>query len=206
MNHRTEQENSVALPGLFGRGAHGFIIITILLCMTCLFAACSAASDFPAADTVISTELPSVAEDPEKETAAQKLFSFHTTDLDGNPVDESVFDKYDLVMLNFWAYWCPPCIQEIPELEKLHQEYPNVLLLGVIVDDSDMEETRAILENAGATYPVLFPEGDLATLAAKCEYVPTTFFLKPNGMLAGEPVIGSSDYNGWKKTLEGLLH
>jgi len=141
----------------------------------------------------------------EPEPAAEKQFRFSTTDLDGNAVDESIFDGYDLIMLNFWAYWCGPCVREMPELEKLHQAYPNVLLLGVIVDDSDMDETRAIVENAGVTYPVLYPEGDLAKLAQNCQYIPTTFFLKPNGMLIDQPTVGSNDLSGWTRTVEGYL-
>ena len=99
---------------------------------------------------------PAAVEETEAEQAEQKrAFSFTTTDLYGNPADDSLFDQYDLIMLNFWAYWCQPCIREIPELEQLHQAFPNVLLLGVIVDDSDMDATLDILENAGVTYPVL---------------------------------------------------
>lgn len=178
-----------------------FRLCALAVALSLLLVACARTTDLPA-----ETEDTGSAEAAAtQETAQQKLFSFRTTDLDGNPVDESVFEDYDLVMLNFWAYWCQPCVMEIPELEKLHQEYPNVLLLGVIVDDSDMDQTNTILENAGVTYPVLYPEGDLATLAEKCQYIPTTFFLKPNGMLIGEPVIGSNDYDGWKKTVEGLL-
>lgn len=176
-----------------------------VLCMTALLFACAKSATLPAEAEGTGKTESAATEKPEQETAQQKLFSFRTTDLNGNPVDESAFEGYDLIMLNFWAYWCQPCVMEIPELEKLHQGYPNVLLLGVIVDDSDMDQTNAILKSAGATYPVLYPEGDLATLAAKCQYIPTTFFLKPNGILIGEPVIGSNDYDGWKKTVEGLL-
>ena len=214
--------SSLSVKGLLRE----FTLLIILCVLACIFAACSAPSDSDVAETNAETQTIPIettaasdpdgkkteteiqntpSETPAPEKTEQNRFSFHTTDLDGTPVDESIFEGYDLVMLNFWAYWCPPCVQEIPELEKLHQAYPKVLLLGVIVDDSDMQETFAILENAGATYRVLYPEGDLAALAENCQYIPTTFFLKPNGMLIGEPVIGSNDYDGWSSTVEGLL-
>ncbi len=204
MRNSAGEQNSRALPGRFGRGALRLFILSLLLCMTGILAACSiaVASDGKSKEETNQTSAP---EESVSEEATQKLFSFRTTDLDGNPVDESIFEEYDLIMLNFWAYWCSPCVQEMPELEKLHRDYPNVLLLGVIVDDSDMEKTLSIMKDTGITYLVLYPDGDLAKLAAKCQYIPTTFFLRPNGMLIGEPVIGSNDYNGWKKKVEGLL-
>lgn len=205
MKNSAELQTSRALPGRSGRGALKLFIRPLMLCFAGILAACCSPVSVPSGNSgnvVIQTSAP---EDTAPEEAAQKLFSFRTTDLDGNPVDESIFEGYDLVMLNFWAYWCSPCVQEMPELEKIHREYPNLLLLGVIVDDSNMQETRSILEKTGVTYPVLYPEGDLAKLADNCQYIPATFFLRPNGMLIGEPAVGGKDYSGWKKTVEGLL-
>ena len=141
---------------------------------------------------------------PESEEQSRN-FTFSTTDVYENAIDDSIFDQYDLIMLNFWAYWCQPCVREIPELEQLHQSYPNVLLLGVIVDDTDMDATLSILENANVSYPVVFPAGDLEKLARNCQYIPTTFFLKPNGLILGEPQVGSNDLDGWTKIVEGNL-
>ncbi len=209
MNNSAELQTSRALPGRSGREALRLFIRLLMLCLAGILAACSPASALSgnSGNAVIQTSAPETTapETSAPEEAAQKLFSFRTTDLDGNPVDESIFEGYDLVMLNFWAYWCSPCVQEMPELEKIHREYPNLLLLGVIVDDSNMQETRSILETTGVTYPVLYPEGDLAKLADNCQYIPATFFLRPNGMLIGEPAVGGKDYSGWKKTVEGLL-
>ncbi len=206
MNNSAELQTSRALPGRSGRGALRLFIRPLILCLVGIFAACSPASaSLSSENNGNAVTQTSVPETSAPEETAQKLFSFRTTDLDGNPVDESIFEGYDLVMLNFWAYWCSPCVQEMPELEKIHREYPNLLLLGVIVDDSNMQETRSILETTGVTYPVLYPEGDLAKLADNCQYIPATFFLRPNGMLIGEPAVGGKDYSGWKKTVEGLL-
>ncbi len=151
--------------------------------------------------TPAATE-PEAAQEPETAAAA---FRFSTTDLDGNPVDESVFQGYDLVMINFWAYWCGPCVAEMPELEQLHQAYPNVLLLGVIIDETDMDETRSLIAQTGVTYPVLYAKGDLAQLAQDMQYVPTTYFLSPDGTILGEPAVGSNDLSGWTEIVEGYL-
>ena len=159
----------------------------------------------PAA-TVPQAEPEATAETMTEATAAvERTFHFKTTDLDGNAFSEDAFEDYDLVMLNFWAYWCPPCRAEMPDLEKLHQAYPNILLLGVIVDDSDMDETRAVIENTGVTYPVLYPKGDLLLIANRAQYIPTTVFLDANGNTLGEPVVGGHSYDDWKAIVEALL-
>ncbi len=178
-------------------------LLTVLLLLGCALK--TPDEQATATEPVIEATPAAATDEPGTESVREKQFHFSTTDLDGNAVDESIFDGYDLVMLNFWAYWCGPCVREMPELEQLHQAYPNVLLLGVIVDESDMDETRAIIKNAGVTYPVLYPEGDLAKLAQNCQYIPTTFFLKPNGMLIDQPTVGSNDLAGWTRMVEGYL-
>jgi Thiol-disulfide isomerase and thioredoxins len=178
--------------------------LCMLLCISCTFMKPSADSDIPSeTESPFSSELNPAGEKTESEET--RLFRFETTDLEGNPLDETIFDGYDLVMLNFWAYWCGPCVREIPELEQLHQLYPKLLLLGVIVDESDMEATADILKDAGATYQVVYPRGDLKNLADNCQYIPTTFFLKPNGMLLNKVIVGSNDLSQWQAIVEENL-
>lgn len=159
-----------------------------------------------------ATEAPVTAAPAAEVTAAPDEalavnFRFSTRDLDGNDVDESIFSGYDLVMINFWAYWCGPCIGELPELERIHETYPNVLLLGVMVDLDDPAASRAAIEGAGVTYPILdLTDGDLMMLASASPYIPMTFFLSPDGaVLSDEPYIGSRDYASWAAIVEQYL-
>ena len=186
----------------------------LLLLVLCLFLiACKASSEQPApsqpqevgsspAETAKISDEPAQA--PAQKTARDN-FPFSTTDLDGNPFNQDLFAEYDLVMLNFWAYWCGPCIAELPELEQLHQAYPNLLLLGVSVDNSDPDLVRSAAEDAGITYPVLYPAGGLAYLSDKCQYIPTTYFLTPAGEILAEPIVGSNDYDTWAALVESYL-
>ena len=178
-------------------------LLLILLALLLFGCAAKNAPAAPAETEPAATAAPEAV--PSDAPAAERAFHFKTTDLDGNTFSEASFDGYDLVMVNFWAYWCPPCRAEMPDLEQLHQAYPNVLLLGVIVDDSDMDETRAVIESTGVTYPVLYPKGDLLRLAAACQYIPTTYFISPDGAILGDPVVGAQDLDGWTATVEALL-
>ena len=154
-----------------------------------------------------ATEAPAAASVDAPDEAQAIHFRFSTKDLDGNGVDESIFTGYDLIMINFWAYWCGPCIGELPELERIHEAYPNVLLLGVMVDLSDPAASRAAIEDAGVTYPILdLSDDDLLTLANASPYIPMTFFLAPDGtVLSTEPYIGSRDYASWAAIVEQYL-
>ena len=60
---------------------------------------------------------------------------FSTTDMDGNKVTNDTFADYDLTVVNFWATYCNPCIDELPELAEWKKELPdNVNLIGLLVD------------------------------------------------------------------------
>ncbi|MFR3500045.1 MAG: TlpA disulfide reductase family protein, partial [Paraclostridium bifermentans] len=52
------------------------------------------------------------------------LSGFKTTDLNGNKVTSDLFSKNKLTMVNIWATWCGPCIDEMPEISKLYNELP----------------------------------------------------------------------------------
>ena len=68
--------------------------------------------------------------------AAGLLSSFSTTDLEGNAVDQSILEDYDLTMVNVWATYCTPCLQEMPDLGELASEYEDkgVQILGLVSD------------------------------------------------------------------------
>lgn len=77
------------------------------------------------------------------------------TTLDGQPITVETF-RGELVVLNFWATWCPPCLREIPELVRLHEELSDrgVVIVGVAAQSGKVE---AVQEFAGAhamSYPV----------------------------------------------------
>ena len=186
-------------------------VLIPLLCL--LLIACSASSNETVVNTALpeetalpeSTETADAAEQGSAQTAAKNNFPFSTTDLDGNPFDQDCFQDYDLIMLNFFTYWCGPCIGEFPELEQIHQNYPNVLLLGITIDNDDMSQVRAAVDSGGITYPVLLPAGGLLYLGNQCQYIPTTYFLSPEGEILGDPIVGSNDYNGWSQVIESYL-
>lgn len=146
---------------------------------------------------------PEATEAPAQENGAE--LSFDTVTLYGDPIDSGNFHEYDLIIVNCWAEWCGPCVRELPELERIHQEYPNVLILGVLSFSYDMEGALATLRDAGVTYPVMEPTGKVIDLVNRFDAIPATMFFDGTGKEIADPIVGSMSYSEWKEVVEDLL-
>ena len=136
--------------------------------------------------------------------------SFSTKTLYGESISSDSFNKYDLIMVNYWAEWCGPCVGELPALEKIHSKYQNVLVLGVYIDD----QTKAAIttaENAGVTYPLFELTNDLYNLYAYLErdgysfIIPQTCFFTRDGYLLNSAYVGSRSYEAWASIVDELV-
>lgn len=127
---------------------------------------------------------------------------FSTTALDGSGVDESLFEGKSLVMLNFWEPWCGPCVSEMPDLQKISEEYADkgLLIVGVY---STVSGTQDIVDSLGISYPVIL--NCTAFDQFVTGYVPTTVFVDAEGNVLSEPIVGSRDYEGWKEIIDSLM-
>ncbi|HJS59772.1 MAG TPA: TlpA disulfide reductase family protein [Vicinamibacteria bacterium] len=104
--------------------------------------------------------------------------------LDGGVVDLASF-RGKLVVLNFWATWCPPCVEEMPALEKLHRALSpeGLVVIGASVDE-DEATLRAFVQKVGVTFATLRdPGGRGPTAAYRTTGFPETFVLDPQGVL-----------------------
>ena len=176
------------------------LILAFALLLGC--AACASpsapAAEKESAPAAAAPETP-VPREPE---SAEKALVFSTTALDGTAVDESILAGHTLTMINFFEPWCPPCVAELPELERLYETYApeGFQILGVF---STEEGVEAVVQTAGLSYPVLryVPVFD----QFQTGYVPTTVFVNERGELVGETQIGSKDYAGWEALVKELL-
>lgn len=90
----------------------------------------------------------------------------------------------EVVLLNFWATWCPPCVEEIPSLGRLNLRLDGKPFRVVSVDvGEEAEQVRAFLKRVPADFPVLLdPEGSV-TAPWKIRAFPTSFLIDPEGRL-----------------------
>ena len=100
---------------------------------------------------------------------------------DGEMIKLSDFEG-KVVVLNFWASWCPPCRWEMPFFERMSQEYEDqdVVFLGVAISDT-LENVRAFAEGVGVTYPNGLDETGEIARDYSVVSLPTTFFIGKDG-------------------------
>lgn len=112
---------------------------------------------------------------------------FTLKDIAGNSVSlEVLFQGKKAVLLNFWATWCPPCREEIPDLVKLHERLnaKGVSVVGVDVGES-AEKVAAFMKKQKIGYPVLLDSDSKVTGDYGVVGIPTTFLITPDGQIHG---------------------
>ena len=148
---------------------------------------------------------------------AENVGAFETTDIDGNAYTEKVFSDYDLTLVNCFTTWCSPCVNEMPDLDKLYQEMKEkgVGVVGMVIDsvgedgttDEDTVKKAQILkEKTGVTYPLLIPDaGNMNGRISGLSSFPESFFVDKDGNIVGEPIMGSRSLEDWKAAVEKQL-
>ena len=149
----------------------------------------------PAQSTAAPVEEPV---EPEPEIEFVPAFSFSTTDRSDNPVDETVFSGHTLTILNFWEPWCGPCVAEMPELQKLYEDYAEkgLQIIGVYSTPGMEGDVDSVLEQAGVSFPILHYTDAFDRF--QTGYVPTTILVDGSGNPVGETLIGSRSYADWE--------
>ena len=143
------------------------------------------------------------SEEPEAEWAPD--ISFTTVDMDGNTVTDAVFGDAKLTMINYWAYWCGPCVREMPDLQRLQEKYGGAGLQILGISDEEFEEDNIdVLEQLGVTYPCLRYTAEFDPYL-NTGYIPDTVFVDSSGKVVSEVYIGSMSYGDWAAIIESLL-
>lgn len=103
-------------------------------------------------------------------------------DPDGQPVALSDF-KGKVVILDFWATWCPPCRAEIPEFIALQKQYAaqGLTVVGVSLDTDGAAVVKSFMKRNGMNYPVVIGDDKIAADYGGISAIPTTFVLDRTG-------------------------
>ncbi len=110
------------------------------------------------------------------------------------------------VLANFWASWCPPCVREMPDLDALHREHPEVAFLGLAVDTR--ANVERFIKKVPVSYPVLLTSTQgiplMRELGNKSGGLPFTALFDARGRAAGV-VLGEVDPADIRRRLAQLL-
>lgn len=152
----------------------------------------------------------------DSQNVATDLSNLQTMDIDGKEFSGKDFSDYDLTMVNVFATWCSPCVQEIPDFAEIQKEMKDkgVNIVGVVTDTVDqtgenqeaLEKAKLIRERSKAEYPFLIPDksnfnGRLSGIQA----FPETFFVDKKGQIVGETYSGSHNKKAWLEIIEKEL-
>jgi peroxiredoxin len=144
------------VTGRSGSRLHG-LPVTIVAALTLLTLTACGTPDGAEAQSI---GIEAGQQDPATPTnAAIARVDFVLPDLDGQPRQFSEWDG-DLVLLNFWATWCPPCKKEMPMFQERYARHAGQGFTIVAVAVDELDETRAFVEQFGIEFPVLIGQDD----------------------------------------------
>lgn len=125
--------------------------------------------------------------------------------LDRKPLALSDF-RGKIVVLNFWASWCTPCKQEMPNLERVWKEFGRrgVMVLGIDVQD-DPEDAAAFMKALKITYPSVYDPEQTRMNAYQVTALPTTFFIDQQMRIRGRVVGGYLGEEGYRELRRQIL-
>lgn len=132
---------------------------------------------------------------------------FNATDIYGNEVTDDIVKNAKVIMLNYWEPWCGPCVNEMPDLQKLYEKYKDqgFVVVGVYSTFDMDEDAMDIVTGNNITYPILRTNDVLETLAQ--DYYPATYFMDGSqNLLHDEPYIGSRSYEEWETIILSYLN
>ena len=130
---------------------------------------------------------------------------FTLLDINGNKVNLSDF-KGKVVILDFWATWCPPCIAEIPHFIELYDEYKNrgLEVIGISVDWNGQRVVPPFAKESGINYILLLGDDEVADLYGGIISIPTTFILDREGGIR-KRYMGYRDKEVFERDIKELL-
>ncbi len=115
-----------------------------------------------------------------KPAVNERAPEFSLADLSGKTIHLSDF-RGKVVLVNFWASWCPPCKMEIPGFQKIYETYKDrgFTVIGIATDDV----SRSFLKEMGMTYPVALADGKVIRDYGNISGIPASFLVGRDGRI-----------------------
>lgn len=133
----------------------------------------------------------------------QQTPNFELIDLEGNTINlKDTLGKIRIV--DFWATWCPPCRAEIPHFNALVAKYPDLVILGVALDQEGPEVVKSFAKEFDIQYPILMGTTQAIKAFGKIESIPTTFVIDQDGLII-KKYVGYRSQSVFESDIQALL-
>jgi thiol-disulfide isomerase/thioredoxin len=125
--------------------------------------------------------------------------------VDGSTITLSKF-KGSVMLVNFWATWCPPCVGEMPDMNRLHKELAEkgFTVIGISMDSGSDRPVKALLEKMGIVYPVAMGGDNIARQFGEIVGIPVTFLVDRQGNVV-KRYDGPREYKDFYRDIETVL-
>jgi peroxiredoxin len=135
----------------------------------------------------------------------QKAPNFSLQTQNGKVIELSKL-KGKVVLVNFWATWCPPCRAEIPDFIEVYNTYKSkgFEIIGIALDEEGWSKVAPYVKEAKMNYPVVLGSAEVVQQYGNIESIPTTFIIDKNGYIAGRQV-GVLSKTALEQKLKSLL-
>ena len=118
----------------------------------------------------------------------KKAPDFSLKSVDGKIVKLSDY-KNKVVIIDFWATWCPPCRRGIPDLIALQKEFKkDLVVLGISLDTDTKGDVPAFVKDYGINYPIVYGDNATAKLFGGVSGIPTSFLIDKKGNIVDKNV------------------
>ncbi|BBP01068.1 TlpA disulfide reductase family protein [Sulfuriferula nivalis] len=117
------------------------------------------------------------------------VWAFSFTDTKGHTQSLDAY-KGKWVLVNFWATWCPPCLEEIPDLIALHEKYSKtkLVVIGIAMEYQDPKQVIDFADSMFISYPIVLGTPRIASQIGQVEGLPTTYLFNPEGKIVAYQV------------------
>jgi hypothetical protein len=188
------------------------LILGMALMMAAGISACNASSKTSSSEatTTESKQADAKAEDSkqaESDKEDKKFPEFTAKTVSGEDISSDLFKDSKLTVVNVWGSWCGPCVQEIPELQKLYESMKDkdVNVIGLAQDaGTDLDAVKEIIDKNKVTYQNIVPEGATEDFVMSLMAFPTTFFVDSDRNIVGV-IQGNRNLEAFTAAVEGVL-
>ena len=183
-------------------------LFCLLLVLMLITGGCKKNKTEPAQQTEAEAEIKPtqpIADSTPSTTGGTPAPAFTLQDLDGKNVSLAGL-RGKVVVLDFWATWCPPCVKEIPHFVELHEQYKDkgVEIVGISLDDAGISVVKAFVQKYQIKYPILMTDGRVDKAFGGISGIPTTFVIDSAGNIR-QKYVGYGDKAVFETDIKKLL-